>query len=178
MKLDKIPLRMILLLLALAAIQFAYYYPKLPDTLAVHFGASLAADGWQSKQGFVVAYACVEVGMVVTLLAIGFVMGRVPVGMVNIPNRDYWLAPERKKETLRYVMTQVGWIMVATLGYLIAIAQVILVANVRAAGRPPALPGDFWAVVVVFMAAIAWFIVGIYRRFGKPPRHPGTGTAR
>jgi uncharacterized membrane protein len=178
MKLNSGPIRIIILLLALAAIQFAYYYPKLPDTLAVHFGTSLEADGWQGKQGFVFAYACVEVGMVAMLLVIGFVMTRVPIGMVNIPNRDYWLAPERRKQTLECVMTQVGWIMVATLAYLIAIAQVILDANMRAGGRPPALSRDFWVIFIAFMALMAWFVVGIYRRFGKRPRHPDTGTAR
>jgi uncharacterized membrane protein len=178
MKPDRTPMTVLLLLAVVAAVQVAHYYPRLPESIAVHFGPRLEADGWQGRQGFAITYACVEAAVVVMTLGMRLLIGRVPVGMVNIPHRDYWLAPERRKETLRCVMAQVDWIMVAMLAYLIAIAQVIFDANVHAAGRPPALPGDFWVVVVAFLAAIAWFIVGIYRRFGKPPRHPDTGTAR
>ncbi|HPZ97428.1 MAG TPA: DUF1648 domain-containing protein, partial [Phycisphaerae bacterium] len=39
-------------LVGMLLIELAVYYPRLPDRVASHFGASGEPDGWQSKQAF------------------------------------------------------------------------------------------------------------------------------
>ena len=39
-------------LLSLAILQAAWYYPRLPETVASHFSGSGIPDGWMSKQSF------------------------------------------------------------------------------------------------------------------------------
>src|ERR1700687_3898882 len=42
----------LVVILAIAAVQIAYYYPQLPDVVASHFGISGAANSWEPKSTF------------------------------------------------------------------------------------------------------------------------------
>jgi uncharacterized membrane protein len=166
MKVDKTPLLVLLILVAVAAGQFARHYPELPETIAVHFGSDGRANGWSDKDAFVLTYGAVEAIIVLTALALAFLGDRIPTSSVNLPNRDYWLAPERRRETLRFAWTRVAWLEAATLAFLIAVAEIIFRAN-RTAG-PPTLTSDFFVVLAAFVVAILWQSVSMMLRFRTP----------
>ncbi|MDE2489499.1 MAG: DUF1648 domain-containing protein [Elusimicrobia bacterium] len=77
-------------------------YPLLPDRVASHFGLSGAPDGWMPKRAFV----GFEVGVVLllgaALLAASRSLSRRTNERLNLPHKDYWLAPERREATLAY----------------------------------------------------------------------------
>ena len=79
------------------------YHPKLPDTVASHFNGSGEADGFSSKLTHSITMVCLQAGMVLMFLILGFALKKLPTSMVNIPNKDYWFAPERKDETITKV---------------------------------------------------------------------------
>lgn len=165
MKIDKTPLLVLLILAAVAASQFARHYPELPQTIAVHFAVDGRANGWSHKDAFVLTYGAVEAAIVLAALGLAFLGHRIPANFLNIPNRDYWLAPERRRETLRYAWTRVIWLEAATLAFLIAIAEIIFRAN-RAAGSPT-LTSNFFVVLVAFVVAIIWQSVSMMLRFRR-----------
>lgn len=166
MKVDRTPLTVLLLLAVVAAGQLLHYYPKLPETIAVHFGGSGQANGWSPKAGFFFIYAAVEAAIVVAGLAIAFFGERMPTSFLNVPHRDYWLSPERRTESLSFVWTQTLWIEAITLAFLIVVAEFVFRANL--AGGAPIITRDFVLVIIVFVAAVVWQSAHIVRRFSRP----------
>jgi uncharacterized membrane protein len=158
-----------LICLNVFAVVFVIYTAQyLPDKVATHFGVSGQADGWMSRNGYVLFMLAFIVGVSVF---VSFVVGTLPSrfpAWTNIPNRDYWLAPERREESARFLSAHGK-----RLGYLIVMMMLgmhytLLLANHM---RPPALPGAiFTAILVGFALALIWWVVRLYRRFPKKDR--------
>jgi uncharacterized membrane protein len=160
----------VLLVAALAAFQMIHYYPLMPGTMVVHFGTSGAPNGWSARPVFIATFGATEALIVLLGLALPSLIGRIPADFINIPNRQYWLASERRDESVSFIRTQVMWMETATLVFLMAIAQIIFTLNLS--GAPRRLPGDFWIVAVAFVAVIVWFAARIMLRF-RIPKSPG-----
>jgi len=160
----------LLLLAAVAAIQMAHYYPLLPERLAVHFGASGEANGWSSKGEFMVLFGAMEAFFVLFGVAFAVMLDRIPLALLNIPHKDYWFSPERQEESRAFLRNQILWIETATLGFFVAIAQIIFMENLG--DVPPRLSGNFWYVLVAFVAAVLWFALRIILRFLRTPERP------
>jgi hypothetical protein len=165
MKLNRAPITVLLLLAALAAAQMLHYHPLLPDSIAVHFGAGGEPNGWSDKTEFVLAYGATEAFIVLLGVALAFALGRIPVALVNIPHREYWLSPERREGTVEFLSKQIVWLEALTLAFLIVIAQLVFKGNLGDA--PPRLSGDFWYVLVAFVGATLWVAIGIILRFRR-----------
>ena len=165
MRLDRAPVTVLLILVALAAIQAIHYYPALPNELVVHFNAAGEPNGWSQKGSFMLTYAITEAMVVVLGVGLAFLIERVPPSLVNIPHRQYWLAPERRKETAEFLANQLMWIEAATLLFLMAIAQIVYVKNLSA--DPPRLSRDIWYLVAAFAVAVVWLSLRIILRFGR-----------
>lgn len=97
----------ILLLLVLAFLQYAYFAPLLPERVASHFDAAGQADGWSSKTAFFVFNLAFVAGMALLFLGLTAWQGRIPSAWINLPHKDYWLAPERRAATLETIQRQV-----------------------------------------------------------------------
>ncbi|MBI2333544.1 MAG: DUF1648 domain-containing protein [Chloroflexi bacterium] len=71
-----------------------------PEQMAAHFNAQGLPDRFVSKAEFF--WFQIQTLFIVVLVSLS-VQGLflfMPPGMINMPNREYWLAPERKEETL------------------------------------------------------------------------------
>jgi len=114
-KMRRLSLTVFLVLCILCVAQAVYYYPLLPDTVASHFNGAGQPDAWSSKATFVKIYL-VATGLVAILfLAINFVMSKIPVSMINLPNKDYWLSEERRQDTFAFLSHYFLWFASATL---------------------------------------------------------------
>jgi uncharacterized membrane protein len=165
-KVDRTPVTVLLLLAAVAAGQLLHYYPKLPETIAVHFSTSGHANGWAGKATFFPIFAAIEAMIVVAGIVVARLGERMPASFLNMPNRDYWLSPEHREESLAFFWTQAAWIEVATLAFLVAVAQFVFHSNL--AGGAPTLARDFVLVLIAFVAAVVWLSVRIALRFRRP----------
>jgi uncharacterized membrane protein len=165
MKVDRTPLTVMLLLAAVAAAQLVHYYPKLPDTVATHFGPSGQADGWSGKAVFFLTYAAIEAAIAIAGFAMAFFGDRIPDSFLSMPNRDHWLSPERREKSLTFFWTQTVWIEVMTLAFLIVVAEFVFRANLTPGA--PRLSGDFAALLIAFAVGVVWQSVRIVRRFTR-----------
>lgn len=168
MGLRRAPVTAMIALVAIAIVQFYHYYPILPDRIAVHFGPGGGPNGWSGTGSFMIAYGAVEAMIVVMALFMARILERAPANAVNIPNRHYWLADERKGEALRYITEQFLWLECLTLAFLVAVAQIIFKVNLR--GGVPVLPQDFWVTLVAFVGGVGWMCLRIVKRFGRSPQ--------
>jgi serine/threonine-protein kinase len=175
MRLDKAPVTVLLLLAALAAVQMLHYYPQLPEQVAVHFGSNGEPNGWSGKGEFALLMCGMEALFVVFALVLTVVLDRIPAALVNIPNRNYWLAPERRVQSMEFIKNQVVWMEVATLGFFVALAQLVILANLG--DSPPRLTSDFWYVFAAFVGVMLWLALRLVFRFVSakdevPPQEP------
>jgi uncharacterized membrane protein len=149
----------------IAAYEIIYFYPIMPSPMAVHFNAAGAADGWGPKN-----YFFITIGGVIALLAtlfagISLLIRVLPDSMVNLPNKAYWLAPERRVLTHKRLAGQLLFIGAITLLLLDGVLYLSCMANI-----PPAssMPADIlWGMLGLFFSInIIWTILMIrsYRR--------------
>ncbi len=104
----------LLALLALCALDVAWRYDELPDRIAVHFGVDGQADRWDSKAGFAVTCAIAEVFVLVIFLGVPALIRRTPDRWLRLPNKSYWLVPERRASALGKVVSTLHWNGVAS----------------------------------------------------------------
>ena len=71
----------------------------LPERLATHFGAGGQPNGWMSRSGYTTFISLFGVALPLFVIVICFLCRFLPAWTVNIPNREYWLSPERHSQT-------------------------------------------------------------------------------
>jgi len=102
---------------------------------------------------------------------VSFVVGTLPRKFpqwTNVPNRDYWLAPECREESLRYLSAHGKRLVCLIVMMMLGMHYVIIKANQL---QPPMLPvATFSSVLIGFVLALVWWIVRLYRRFPKQDR--------
>ncbi|MHB1305465.1 MAG: DUF1648 domain-containing protein [Limisphaerales bacterium] len=131
-------------LVMVAVADFAWLVPQLPDRVATHFNAAGVADGWSTRSGFLTTCVVTLALTAILIPALAWGLRFIPPRWINIPNRDYWLAPERSDETRRVVGDVVGWIGALIFAMLIALYHLMMRANLS-----PEPNLGFWPWVVV-----------------------------
>lgn len=139
----------------------------LPDIVAVHFNAAGAADGFATREGcrnFMFAFT---LGAPLVVAAVTGGLPRIlPASMINIPNRGYWLAPQRAAESLAFLSDQGIWFACILVVFLSVVDWTLVKAN---ASVPPVLdPTKFVLMLVLFFCAMGWLMLRLFRRFRTP----------
>lgn len=158
-------------LAAVAVLQCAIYYPQLPATVASHFGASGHPNGWSPKGVF---FAIVFGMILLNVLVFVLLPPRLPRlsrGGLNLPNKGYWLAPERHEATESSVRTRITWFGVAQMALLVMTVQFVITANMRPEPRLGA--GMGWLMAAYFGFVAGW-IFHFFRRFARREPSPRT----
>ena len=75
----------------------------LPERVASHFGSSGAADSYMSRSGYVTSMLIFVLGLPLVTTGCMTLVFRSATTSLNIPNRDYWLAPERRADAVAFL---------------------------------------------------------------------------
>jgi uncharacterized membrane protein len=145
--------------------QCIHDFPLLPDRMASHFGATGMPNGWMTKPQFFIIFA-------VSLLPVLFIefwlhrkISKTPGARLNLPNKEYWLAPERRAGTFAYFETFFAWYGSA---FLFVIATVMGLAMRANFDSTPQLPiASTVSVLIGFVLFNIVAIGAIYRRFSN-----------
>lgn len=136
----------------------------LPNRVATHFGASGAANGWMTRQEHITFTSLMPLGLL-AFLALVLGLSALNPQSLNLPHRDYWMAPERRRATFCILGGQnliLGAIITLFLG---AIHWSILTTNQTI---PPKLSGGLlYGPVVGFIGLLALWGVSLATRFSK-----------
>ena len=104
-------------------------------------------------RGFVLFNAIFPALLLAVLAGTGLLVGRLPARFVNLPHRDYWLAPERLAATRAKLLAHLAVMATLTLLLFAAIAEICLHLARTGGDRLPA--AFFWALGL-FLAATSW----------------------
>ncbi len=143
------------MLLAVAAVQIAYYFPRLSETVASHFNGAGIPNNWEPKRLFLELYIIILLSLTAIYVLVPRLVGILPPAMINLPNKNYWLAPERRTATAEYFLDHFAIFGAGTLALLIVIFQLCINAN---------LPGQTTFPSALAMAlSVAYLVfVGIW----------------
>lgn len=163
--------RALLLLAVIAVMQMLLQLPSLGAQLATRFNSAGAAVNWSNPQEFLILNLLLVAAVIAISLFLPSLMGKRPRIRWNLPNRDYWLAPERIEKTVEYVKRMMLWMGVMTLLLLMAVFQLVVDANSHI---PPRLDSTRLYVIVaafiLFMLLWAW---AFWRKFSRLPAARG-----
>jgi uncharacterized membrane protein len=144
-------------LLVVILVQVVVYFPRLPDVVASHFDGAGRPNDWMSRTTFFLVYAGTMGLLVVVFLLLPRNLGSLPGSMVNLPNKKYWLTPERRERATRMLVERMLWFGSATLLFMLIVFQLAIEANLSP--PPPRLSsGVVWALIVYFAITAVWLI--------------------
>lgn len=176
MKDPRLPTLLYLLLVVFAVLQFAHVYPLLPDVMASHFTGHGTPNGWQPKQAFFVLIAVVIVTSAIPTFVVPRRLPLMPPEKINLPNKSYWLAPERREETWRFFRTQMAWFGCALLLLLLYAMSEAINANLPSIGFFD-WRGMWYALGGFLLFSILW-VIYLLRHFYNVPKSEFASSAR
>ena len=161
----RFPNSIFVVLVLVAAVQSNHYAQRLPDIVGSHFGTSGFASAWQTKM----ALFMVELTVIVVATIVSFGAPRLitamPASAINLPNKEFWLSPERREETFLFLRAQMAWFGCALLAFLLFVMELVFRANLQ---TPPRLNNAaFVPALVVFIAFSATWTIRFVFHFSR-----------
>lgn len=152
------------LLLQAVLAGFVWYSAQtLPPVVASHFSASGVANGFMPRQAYVVGFSLLLIGVPLLIAFLPGSLASRSSAHLNIPNRAYWLAPERRDTTLAFIRGHGKWFAAAVSLFLGYVHWLVVQANQL---QPPVLSSiDILGGLAVFLLALFVWLAGLYLRF-------------
>ncbi|PKL83061.1 MAG: hypothetical protein CVV24_06970 [Ignavibacteriae bacterium HGW-Ignavibacteriae-3] len=141
-----------------------FYYINLPDRVASHFNITGRADGWMSKESFLIVELSVIIPLSGFFYAIIHFLPKFPDSLINLPNKEFWLGEERREESLKMFQHMVYWIGSLTLGFLSLIFQEVHAVNLAGGNK---ITPNVWIYLIIFLSAIIFIILKMYLHFNR-----------
>ncbi len=106
--------RVLLLGLVLVSlVEAARQWNSAPSRVPSHFDAAGRPNAWSSRDEFFMLQVGVTLGVAALFIGIPWLLKSTPTNLINLPNKGYWLAPERREETMdrlvSYLVFSAGW---------------------------------------------------------------------
>lgn len=157
---------LLLVLIGVAVAIVAATSTDLPARVAVHFGAGGAANGWQSREGYEIAMIALIAAVPLLLVASLGWLPRIGACLTNFPNKDYWLAPERREKTFERLTRFAAFLGIVMVVFLTAVHLVVVEAN--SSTRPTLPTAPFVTVMLGFAVAMIAWVAGLTYGFRRP----------
>ena len=150
----------------MAIAQCIHDFPLLPDRMASHFGASGAPNGWMSKPQFFIVFAIVFLPALFVEFWLHRKIAKSQGARINLPNKEYWMAPERRAETFAYFESFFAWYGCAFLFVMVSAMSLAMRANFDPS--PRLATGPIVSVLAGFLLYNVLAIAAMLRRFSNP----------
>lgn len=147
-------------------LQMLYFWPLMPDLMASHFNGTGQANGWAPRVGFFILYSGLIVLLFITFRIFPRLLKRFPDNLINLPNKNYWLAPEHREATFTVIEKQMTLFGNATVMLIIGTMQLVFRANVNGSHR---ISGEtMWIMLAAYILISIVWTVQFIRKFKNP----------
>lgn len=156
---------MLLLTLGVVIWQIVYWYPQLPDVIPSHFDSQGNVDGEMAKTPFFVLMTCLNALFLIGFPLLGKLLSKLPDSLINLPNKEYWLAPERRESTVAQTtnfLAAIGWI---TSWLMIGIIQL---SALVAIGSRETINPESGVLIGVYVVAIFGMVAWLFWSYRIP----------
>jgi uncharacterized membrane protein len=154
----------------IGVIQCLVYRSRMPEKVAIHFGPLGLPDSWATRDMNCMLGIMVFCIMTALMILAPHLIRVVPVSLVNLPHKDYWLAPARREETITEVSARLYAFGSAVNLFFVAVTCLVWLAN-----RSDPVKLDTTSVLLClgcfmfFTAAWLYSFLRYFHRTGKPP---------
>lgn len=160
-----IPRLLFLLVLIVAPIVVYGTSAGLQERVATHFGSGGLANGWMRHDVYLAFMLLMSTLLPLFVVALTGFVPRIAASQIRIANRDYWLSPARRVETLAWLAGHASWLGIALTLFMVGMHLLIVRANeVRPARLDEAL---FFMLMAAFAVLILAWIVALTLRFRR-----------
>ena len=139
---------------------------QLPERVATHFDHLGHPNGWMSRSTHLTFIAGIGLGLPVVIAGICFAMRYMPASSFNLPNRDYWLAPERRAQTMAFFFRQALWLAGEIVVFVTGVHFLVVYANRQIPVQLPLVPILAWAGCMI--GGVAIWALTLVRHFKVP----------
>lgn len=140
------------------------YYPLLPEKIATHFGSTNNPSSYSGKTEFILLYSIIILFLTTMFWGINYLIKTGGDSMVNLPNKKYWLAPERRDSTIDILRANMNFFGLLTFLFMLLNQVYIFEANLL----PDIKLGDsFWITFVAYMFLIMIWLIRMVKYFSK-----------
>jgi uncharacterized membrane protein len=143
-----------LAMLLIAALFVSRTANELPTLVAVHFDETGRPTSFMASQQYTVFALLFAIAMPLALVAI-MTASYSRASQFKLPNRDYWLAPQRIARTRSFLVAHGIWFGSLLVGLMCFMHWLVLDANRH---QPPFLSNQllFVGLVVLLVCMLAW----------------------
>jgi len=155
--------------LALCCLGFVWVTAqRMPATVASHFDAAGAVNGFMPRNIYELLMFGILVVVSFTLVVVPNHLFNASGARINLPNREYWLAPERRAATIAILASQVTRFASMVLLFLCYVHWLVVRANDV---TPPHLssPGIKIGLTVFLFGTLIWVVSLVWRFRRTPP---------
>lgn len=138
-----------------------WIFPALPEIVATHFDNQGNPNGWMSRQTFLIFEVILVLFVSGEFLLVPWFIGRMPNSRINIPNKAYWLTPERRADALAIFGAYFEVFGAVILILSTVVNHFVYLANIRRQN----LSGNVWIVIVSFLVFVAVWAIKLIREF-------------
>ncbi|MBD3183215.1 DUF1648 domain-containing protein [Candidatus Poribacteria bacterium] len=148
--------------------QALWSYYILPERMVSHFDESGNPDGWSSKSSFMLLWyitiLILQLVWLIPLLLMRLSLKKLPVWMINVPNKDYWFSnEERKEECARRMNT-----MVLGIAFLMNFTMILLYQSIVRGNLEPDKKINIWVVFISLGFMFLFTFAYLFTAFRKP----------
>ena len=113
-------------------LRVALAWSELPENMASHFGAGGRPNDYMPKVPFFWFLAVSAGGSIALVFAAATTLKRLPKRWINIPNREYWLATDERREVaMNRIAAPMAWIGLLTAALLAVAVEFTIRANLH-----------------------------------------------
>ena len=158
--------RLLLLgLVFVSLVEAARQWNSAPGRVPSHFDAAGSPNAWSSRDAFVTLQVVVTLGVAALFNGIAWLLKSTPTRLINLPNKSYWLAPERREETMERLASSFEVFACATVLLLIVVFELTSLAS-HSGGLAT---NYFVPVLVAYLVFSAGWTVALIRTFASVP---------
>ncbi|MEY4579051.1 MAG: hypothetical protein RL701_3754 [Pseudomonadota bacterium] len=162
------PLVLIAACLVTSIVRSVSVFRALPARMFSHFGPDGHPDGVMTRADFFMVYSVCCLGTLSLLLVIPVIAHMAPSRVMNVPNREYWLAPERpeRRQQLQDKLTLFSrWFAAALAVLFTGLLELVLRANLT---NGVTQPSQMHVLVAGFLCAVIGLSLILFRMFRVP----------
>lgn len=138
----------------------------MPERVAIHFGVGGAPDEWASRSVNAWLFFVLSVFFFALFYLIPALVRVTPVGLLSIPNKEYWTQPEHRETMLRKLGTLMGEFGVGMFAFFIWVEVLAWRANLS---DPVRLNERlFYPALIGFFVYTGWWVYRTFRAFRVP----------
>ena len=136
-------------------------YSQLPETVASHFDGQGNPNAWMGRGAFLVFEIALLLFVVGEMLLVPRMVSRLPSSLINLPNKEYWLSPERREDTFVIFRKYFEIFGSAILLLVTSVNHLVYIANVNRQN----LSDNIWYILIAFLAFVGIWLAKFVMEF-------------